>query len=397
MGATRVAESFSTSLRRGRPLVWATGSDAALTATLGWGERLRVDAFGPDRFATLDAAFRAFVVRHPPTDPHDLVAFVTVAFADDSAVASTLIVPEVLGRWSAGFLTFPAAAGVPEPSAPPADFEEMDVEPGHLTREGFRRAVALAVTRIGEGKLDKVVLARDLEATAPDPIDLPAVLARLQHANPQAWTFHVDGMIGASPEMLIATAGRRVRSRVLAGSAPVSGVTSDDDRTATRLIASAKDHSEHLYAAHSVSERLRTVADVSVSDPDVLRLPHIMHLRTEIEGTLIADRSALAVAGVVHPSAAVCGTPTALAASVLAELEGFDRGRYAGPTGWVDATGDGEFAIALRCGQASSDLRSVRLFAGGGIVAGSVPSDELAETANKFLPMYEALSPVARP
>ncbi len=395
--AVSVAESFPTSLRRGRPLVWATGSDADLTAMLGWGERLRVDAYGPDRFATLDAAFRAFAADHPPADPHDLVAFVTVAFADDSAMASTLIVPEVLGRWSAGRLTVPAGAVIPQPTDPPADFEEMDVQPGHLTREGFRRAVALAVGRIGEGELEKVVLARDLEATAPDPVDLPAVLARLQRANPQAWTFHVDGMIGASPEMLVATAGRRVHSRVLAGSAPVTGVTADDDRTATRLIASAKDHTEHLYAARSVSEQLRTVATVTVSDPSVLRLPRIMHLRTDIEGTLHASPSALEVAGVVHPSAAVCGTPTALAASVLAELEGFDRGRYAGPTGWLDAAGDGEFAIALRCGQASPDLRSVRLFAGGGIVAGSVPSDELAETANKFLPMYEALSPVARP
>ncbi len=122
-----------------------------------------------------------------------------------------------------------------------------------------------------------------------------------------------------------------------------------------------------------------------------------MHLATDISGTLREPHSALALAGIVHPSAAVCGTPTDVAFRVIAELEGFDRGRYAGPVGWVDARGDGEFVIALRCGQVTADGTAIRLFAGGGIVAGSVPSDELAETARKFLPMYEALSPVDRP
>jgi menaquinone-specific isochorismate synthase len=122
-----------------------------------------------------------------------------------------------------------------------------------------------------------------------------------------------------------------------------------------------------------------------------------MHLATEVTGTLKSAMSALDVAGVVHPSAAVCGTPSDRAAELITELEGLDRGRYAGPVGWVDAEGNGQFAIALRSGQLSLDRCSVRLFAGGGIVDGSVPNEELAETAQKFLPMYQALSPVARP
>lgn len=388
-------EPLTDTLRRGIPLVWATGEGDTRTALVGWGERFRADAVGPRRFDDLNAAFAEFTAG-VDDDPTTIIAFVTVSFADDSEASSTLIVPEVLGRWSNGTLTITPDAPLPAPSAP-ADFEELDVRPGRLTREGYRRAVAAAVERIVGGELDKVVLARDLEASGPDPVDVAAVLTRLQAANPTTWTFHIDGLIGSSPEMLVATRGRAVRSHVLAGSANVTGDTGVDDQTATRLAASAKDHAEHLYAARSVLDRLGEVADVTSVDPVVIRLPRIMHLATDVTGVLREPLSALEVAGLLHPSAAVCGTPTDVAAQVLAELEGFDRGRYAGPVGWVTAAGDGEFAIALRCGQISDDGCAVRLFAGGGIVSGSVPNDELAETAQKFLPMYEALSPVARP
>lgn len=392
---TTLTEPFTASLRRGTPLLWATGAGDDRHALLGWGERFRLEAAGPERFERLAAGFRRFVDQSD-TAPADLVAFVAVSFAADSTASSTLIVPDVLGRWSADALTLPAGAVLPIPSEP-VDFEELDVRPGSLTREGYRRAVADAVARIQDGELDKVVLARDLIATSPDPVDIPAVLTRLQQANPQSWTFHVDGLLGSSPEMLTATHGQRVRSQVLAGSANATGDPRVDDQTATRLAASAKDHVEHLYAARSVTESLAEIADVASVDPVVVRLPRIMHLATDVTGHLRDHLTALEVAGRLHPSAAVCGTPTETAAAVLAELEGFDRGRYAGPVGWMDGTGDGEFAIALRCGQVSADGCSVRLFAGGGVVAGSEPSAELAETAQKFLPMYEALSPVARP
>lgn len=403
----RVTEPFATSVRRGTPLVWATGAGDDLTALLGWGEAFRATAQGPARFAELDAAFSAWAATLPPgSNP---VAFATAAFADDSAATSVLIVPALLGRWAHGVLSVtenpsprrtklePSAHGVlPEPTEP-CEFEELDLLPGQLTRQRYRDAVAAAVDRIGRGEVEKVVIARDLVASAPEPLDVPALLARLQQANTASWTFQVDGLVGSSPEMLVATSGSRVRSQVLAGSAPVTGDVHLDDVTATRLAASAKDHVEHAYAAQSVAERLASVADVATRDPQVKRLPRIMHLATDISGTLREEHSALALAGIVHPSAAVCGTPTDVAFGVIAELEGFDRGRYAGPVGWVDAAGDGEFVIALRCGQVAPDGTSVRLFAGGGIVAGSVPSDELAETARKFLPMYEALSPVDRP
>lgn len=383
-------EPFAASVRRGLPQVWATGAGDGLSAVFGWGERFRASATGPARFAELADAFAA----HAAGRADNPLAFVTVAFADSSAAESVLVVPEVVGRWHAGTLRVDGPVPPPQPEH---DFEELDLRPGQLSREGFRRAVSAAVGRIERGELEKVVLARDLEASGPDPLDIPALLARLLEANPQSWTFHVDGLVGSSPEMLVGVRGTRVWSQALAGSAPVTGDVHTDDRIATRLAASGKDHAEHAYAARSVADKLASVADITTVDPRVVRLPRIMHLATDIAGTLREPRTALEVAGIVHPSAAVCGTPPEVALGVIDELEGFDRGRYAGPVGWVDAAGDGEFALALRCGQVSDDGRSIRLFAGGGIVAGSVPNDELAETAQKFLPMYDALSPVARP
>lgn len=392
-----ITEPLADSLSRGLPLVWATGADPQRRALLGWGEAFRATAKGPDRFTQLQDAFTSFAADQAGNP----VAFVTAAFADDSASASVLIVPALLGRWSGGVLSVTPNASATDAVLPPhgeaAEFEELDLRPGALSRQGYRQAVAAAVARLAEGELEKVVLARDLEAVADAPLDVNALLLRLQDANPQSYTFHVDGMVGSSPELLVEVSGRRVRSQALAGSAPVTGNVTEDDVTATRLVASGKNHAEHLYAAESVAEKLAAFASVQRCDPHVVRLPHIMHLATDISGELRVPASALVVAGAVHPSAAVCGTPTELAARVLAELEGFDRGRYAGPAGWLDAAGDGEFAIALRCGQVSADGTRIRLFAGGGIVSGSDPSEELAETARKFLPMYEALSPVDRP
>ncbi|HZK04290.1 MAG TPA: isochorismate synthase [Actinomycetaceae bacterium] len=389
--ATSIHEPLDASLRRGTPHVWVTpaNSGGERRALLGWGERHRMEAFGPGRFRELAAAFEEYAGSDPGAH-----AFVTVTFAAESEVASVLIVPESLGRWESGILHVQGM--VPEP-APERPLEELDILPGRLTREGFRHAVAEALHRIAQGEAEKVVVARDLLAVGPHPIDLPAVLVRLVHANPGAMIFHVDGMFGASPELLIRRDGDRLTSRVLAGSIPATGEGAVDAAAAASLAASAKDAAEHEYAVRSVADRLATVAEVRVAETTVLSLTTIQHLATDISGVLREALSAIALAELVHPSAAVCGTPTDVAGRIIAELEGFDRGRYAGPVGWLNADGDGEFAIALRCGQLSDDGASVRLYAGGGVVAGSVPSDELAESAQKFLPVYHALSPVARP
>ena len=380
---SRITEPFATTLRRGLPLVWVDPNGPTL---LGWGERARITVSGPTRLADLARGFAALGL------PPDTRAFVTAAFADDSSAPSVLVVPEVIGTWADGVLT---ADGDVPPPGPAAAADELDLLPGSLTRAGFRHAVEAALAEIAAGTVEKVVLARDLLATGPDPVDLPGVLARMAAANPTSYTFHVDGMFGSSPELLVKVAGGAVSSRVLAGSAPVTG--EGDDERAAALAASAKDRAEHDYAVRSVAEALARYADIEVAETEVLRLPTIMHLATPITGTMRGGTGVLDVVEAVHPSAAVCGTPTPEAAALLRRLEGFDRGRYAGPVGWLDAAGNGTFAIALRCGQLQDGGRSVRLYAGGGIVAGSDPSAELAETAQKFLPVYQALSTLARP
>lgn len=391
----QLRESLAQSLRRGVPLLWAHGDGRQRRALLGWGERLRLEATGPRRFAELAAGFREYCA----TAAGLPLAFVTVAFSPQSPTASVLIVPEVVGRWHRGVLEVPEGQLdlLPEPSGPPAAEEELEFRAGHLTREQYRQAVARGVELIAAGEVEKVVLARDLVAAGTKQIDLPRVLARLQDANADSWTFHVDGTFGSSPELLGAVHGTTVHSKVLAGSAAVTGRPATDTAAARKLLANGKNHMEHAYAARSVSARLAEIAEVDIGRPEVLRLPTIMHLATEVTGTLHQPRSALEVAGILHPSAAVCGTPTDRAAAIIAEIEGADRGRYAGPVGWVDGDGNGQFAIALRCGQLSDDGCSVTLYAGGGVVAGSDPTEELAETATKFLPMYQALSPVAQP
>lgn len=386
-------EDLAATLRRGQPLVWGDPDDGAVHA--GWGHAARFDAWGPDRFEELSQQFDTYAAAHA-TGP-DTRAYATVTFAANSAAPSTLVVPAVRGVWRDGVLAVEpnvaGAPGIPDP-APARPPEEPEFHAGRLTREGFRRAVARAVALIDAGEADKIVLARDLVAAGA--LDLAGLLVRLRDANPGAWVFQVDGMVGASPEMLVALRDGAVFSRVLAGSAPVTGDTGADDAAAAALMASGKDHVEHEYAARSVSARLARLGSVHAVGPQVLRLNTIMHLATEINGTLSQPLSALQVAGAVHPSAAVCGTPTRRAAELIQELEAMDRGRYAGPVGWMDARGNGQFALALRCGQVEGP-DSIRLFAGGGIVTGSDPTAELAETARKFLPMYQALSQVAQP
>jgi menaquinone-specific isochorismate synthase len=207
------------------------------------------------------------------------------------------------------------------------------------------------------------------------------------------WTFHVDGMFGASPEMLVRREKGLVTSRVLAGTIRRTGDDEHDLTLAATLARSSKDLEEHEYAVRSVTDALEPYcSSMTVPEsPFVLHLPNVMHLATDVAG-VVRDSGAtvLELAAALHPSAAVGGTPTKVAVEMIAEIEGMDRGRYAGPVGWMDAHGDGEFAIALR--SAEIDGNRVRLFAGCGIVADSDPEAELAETQAKFVPVRDALS-----
>jgi len=379
---------------------------------VGWGEAARVTLpAGEDRFTAgekwhrslFDAADLDDQVRVRGSGP---VAFGTFTF-DASSEGSVLIVPRVLlGRDGHGraWLTTVTAEREPDlrtlgwPPAPesllarpPAGVRWHD---GSLPGPQWEQAVADAVAAIKAGSLRKVVLAQDQFATAPDPIDVRALLRRLAVRYPDCFTFACDGMVGATPELLIRQTGREVSALVLAGTTPRGGDTVEDEALGTALLASAKNTEEHAYAVASMREALEPLC-VELDGqprPALIKLPNLQHLGTWVRGTLAADgapRSALALAAAVHPTAAVCGTPTGAALELIRELEHMDRERYAGPVGWVDADGNGEWGIALRCAQVSG--RTARLFAGCGIVAGSDPVAELAEAQVKFRPMRGAL------
>jgi menaquinone-specific isochorismate synthase len=381
-------------------LAWVRGGEGLV----GWGEALRIDTTGADRFAEAGAEWRrvsstADVRDEVGTRGTGLVAFGSFAFADDSPAGGSLVVPSTLvgRRGDRAWLTTvrladgPAAGDVGP--VPRRDPHGVAVTEGALSGDAWREAVAATVRRIASGEADKVVLARDLLARSPEPLDDRALLSRLAGRYPTTWTFAVDGLLGATPELLARTEGGLVTSRVLAGTIRRSGDDAADLALAASLARSGKDLAEHLYAVRSVAEALRPLCSVmDVPDrPYVLHLANVMHLATDVSGVLQGAATSLGIAAALHPSAAVCGTPTKVAAQVIAETEGMDRGRYAGPVGWLDAAGDGEWGIALRCGQLSPDRREVRLLAGCGIVEGSDPDAELAESTAKLVPMREAL------
>jgi menaquinone-specific isochorismate synthase len=378
----------------------------------GWGEAARVTLpGGEDRFTAGEKWLRSVFdamdvddrVRAPGSGP---VAFGTFTF-DASSEGSVLIIPRaVLGRDGHGraWLTTVTEPGAAIPGWPPADGfaptgppvapAEVRWHDGSLPAPQWEQAVAEAVTAIKAGALRKVVLAQDQFATAAEPIDARVLLQRLAARYPECYTFACDGMIGATPELLIRQAGRRVSALVLAGTAPRGGDPAEDEAIGAGLLASAKDTEEHAYAVASMRDALGPLCDELEVEarPALLKLPNLHHLGTWVRGTLAdssAPRSALGLAAAVHPTAAVCGTPTGAAFELIRELEHMDRERYAGPVGWVDAEGNGEWGIALRCAQLSG--RTARLFAGCGIVAGSDPAAELAEAQVKFRPMRGAL------
>ena len=321
----------------------------------------------------------------------------------NTAAQSALVVPEtIIGRrqgraWLTRIGTSPEA-GPPElvldtgpAPEPPRDIAFAD---GGLSGPAWEAAVAEAVRRINAGELDKVVLARDLLANASNDIDPRWLVSRLAEQYSRCWTYLIDNLVGATPEMLVRREDGLVTSRVLAGTIRRSGDDSSDLALAAGLTHSSKDLEEHEYAVRSVARALAPFCSgMHVPDsPYVLELPNVLHLATDVTAVAKPGTSSLALAAALHPSAAVCGTPTDVARDTISELEHLDRERYAGPVGWLDADGDGEWGIALRCGQISeTDPRQIRLYAGCGIVAGSDPAAELAESNAKLVPMRDAL------
>ncbi|WP_219470057.1 isochorismate synthase [Nonomuraea rhizosphaerae] len=381
------------SLPQTAPYAWIRHGEGLV----GWGEAARVSVpAGPGRFAWarrwLNALFGDAhiddAVDVPGTGP---VAFGTFTF-DENSPGSVLVVPQAVlaKRDGRAWLTTIGDARL-EPVTPVRDPGRISYGDGSLSALEWEGVVAQAAKRIREGELEKVVLARDLLATAERPIDVRLLLGRLAHRYPECYTFSVAGLVGATPELLIRRTGQEIESLVLAGTTPRGAGPADDFARGQALFASAKDRQEHECAIASVRQALGPLCSSlrTPDEPELLVLPNVQHLASHVTGRLADGASVLDVVAAMHPTAAVGGTPTGTAIKVIRELEGMDRAGYAGPVGWIDAHGDGEWGIALRSGIVRG--RRARLFAGGGIMGDSDPGSELAEAQAKFRVMQYAL------
>jgi menaquinone-specific isochorismate synthase len=385
------------------PLAWVRRGEGLV----GWGQAAATAIHAPDRFGQADRWWRGLLATAVVRDEVGLpgcgpVVFGSFAF-DEHSGSSVMVMPQVVvghrnGQW---WVTTVGVQGA-LPPAVEINRSQAARRPAPLafadgTRSGaeWELVVEEAVSRINSGDLEKVVLARDLVAESAAPVDPRWPLARLAENYPRCWTFCVDGLLGATPELLVRLERGLVTSRVLAGTIRRTGDDAHDLALAASLARSSKDLEEHEYAVRSVASALRRFcSSMNVPEtPFVLHLANVMHLATDVTGVAAEPPSSLALAAALHPTAAVCGTPTEAAAALIAEIEGMNRGRYAGPVGWMDAAGDGEWGIALRCARIDpDDPARLRLFAGCGIVAGSDPEAELGESAAKLIPMRDALS-----
>lgn len=396
---------------------------------IGLRRALTIEAHGDERIEALRAAWRSVIgaawwrdaLVRPGTGP---VALGAITFSPASEQSSVLLVPEVLigldddGAWLTTAVS--AATGEVEPEHPDPEalikalvteartaigreHEDGDagataVETGALSEEQWCRTVARTQERMRSGQARKVVLARDVLARPTAPLATGTVLRRLASDYPSTWTFAVDQMVGASPELLLRLRDRRLTSRVLAGTARRRA--GEDAPATARLAAwlegSEKNNREHELARASAITALEPLCSV-VNAPArfVLSLPNVLHLASDVTGVVAGDTGALALVDALHPTAAVCGTPTPAAARLIEEAESMDRGRYAGPVGWVDWHGEGEWCIALRSAQLPAGgpgpHSPARVFGGGGIMPDSEPADELAETTAKMRPVLGAL------
>jgi isochorismate synthase len=261
----------------------------------------------------------------------------------------------------------------------------------------YEAAVAEAVTRIRAGGLEKVVLARTLEVDAGRPLDAKRLLHRLRAVEPHGYAFAAPSserasLVGASPELLVSLRGAEVRATPLAGTAPRSGDPDEDRANANTLASSSKNREEHAVVVRAVAAALGALCEPLSWDPEpvLLETANVWHLATRFVGRVRDPLlSVLDLVAALHPTPAVCGTPTGAARETIAELEPFDRGRYAGPVGWIDARGDGEWAIALRCAELSGERAT--LYAGAGIVGDSDPASEADETDRKFRAFLDSL------
>jgi menaquinone-specific isochorismate synthase len=369
---------------------------------VGWGTYATTTVSGPNRFNDARKWWHQQLEKLAISDSVHVSGtgpILFTSFSFDQNEESVLVIPEVIVgmRNGSSWITWIGDQAQPKlsESAPTLEDAEYNWGDGSISPGEWQIRVAQAIKEIESTKLEKVVLARDLKVNSHRPIDPRKILRNLSAEYPSTWIFAVAGLIGATPELLLRLSRGMVTSRVLAGTISKTGDDERDLALAASLARSSKDLEEHEYAVRSVADALDpfcTSTNVPES-PFVLHLANVMHLATDVTGALIESKKsvdAFTILEKLHPSAAVCGTPTEIAAKLIKDIEGMPRGRYAGPVGWLDARGDGELGIALRCGQITEN--ELRIFAGCGIVAGSSPEKELSESNAKFAPMRSALS-----
>ena len=378
---------------------WVRSGDGLV----GFGEYKKFEVKGENRFKEAKAWWEERVsefkiqnnVHGSGTGP---ILFSSFSF--DANQSSVLVIPEIIIGQKNGksWITWIGDSKQPnlEKIATAPISGEITWQAGSISEQAWQSQVSSAISAIKSNVLEKVVLARDITATSKSEISLRSLLQRLEIEYPSTWIFLVDGLIGATPELLVRLSKSLVTSRVLAGTIRKTGNEDRDLTLAASLAKSSKDLEEHEYAVRSVADALAPFcSSTNVPEaPFVLHLSNVMHLATDVTGVLndsAKQSDIFTLIAQLHPSAAVCGTPATEAKKLINELEQMNRERYAGPVGWIDANNDGEIAIALRCGQLSNDRKTIRLFAGCGIVAGSDPANEFAESQAKLMPMRTAL------
>lgn len=380
------------------PLAWVRGDEGLV----GWGSFATTTVTGPNRFSDartwwqqqLQGFAIANSVHGNGTGP---VLFTSFSFSENDE--SVLIIPEIIvgKKGDKSWITWIGTS--PQPTlnnvAPALIPNSITWDSDQNADTAWKKGVSSAINQINAGTLDKVVLARDFTGRSDSNIEPRTILKKLAVEYPSTWKFAIAGLVGATPELLLRLTRKMVTSRVLAGTISKTGNDERDLALAASLARSSKDLEEHEYAVRSVADALEPfcTSTNAPESPFVLHLANVMHLATDVTGAIAEKLSHVDVFTILeqlHPSAAVCGTPREQAFNLIAQIEKITRGRYAGPVGWIDAAGDGELGIALRCGQI--DGTSIRIFAGCGIVTGSDPVKELAESEAKLIPMRSALT-----
>ena len=390
---TSIATEFDVST------TWIRGGEGLV----GFGVYKKFEVSGEDRFKEAHKWWQQILAEFTiQNNVHGIGTgpILFTSFAFDPKDTSELIIPKIIigQRNGKSWITWIGDQKQPDIRKIEISFQSGEITwaNGTVEEEKWRNQVSKAIDAIKSGRLEKVVLARDLKANSTTKIDLNNLLQKLEIEYPSTWVFLVDGLVGATPELLVRLNKSLITSRVLAGTIQKTGNEDRDLALAASLAKSSKDLEEHEYAVKSVADSLAPFCSSTnvPESPFVLHLSNVMHLATDVTGVLNDSTKQADIFTLIenlHPTAAVCGTPTNVAKKLISELETMNRSRYAGPVGWIDAQGDGEIAIALRCGELSDGNKSIRIFAGCGIVAGSDPITEYAESQAKLMPMRTAL------